>query len=128
MNVLIIDDDVWIARVLQKIFTSLEIIEKVFVTNEGFYGVAAALKEKPDVIFLDILMPDMDGIQTLKLLKTIEETKDISVVMVSGNSDVQKLGTAISLGATDYISKPFTSQTIKDKLDKLYKDKDAFTD
>jgi len=121
IKALIVDDDMWMIKVLQKNLTNLG-ISHILTANNGFNAVATAIAEKPDLIFLDLIMPELDGLQVLKLLKTIPETQEIKVIICSGNTDVQNLARAIALSADDYISKPFTIDTIKYKIKKIFKD------
>ena len=121
ITVLVVDDDMWMLRVLQKNLRNLG-VTKIFTVDNGFSAVATALAEKPDLVFLDLMMPELDGIQTLKMLKTIPETQDAKVIICSGHTDVQNFGKTILLGATEYIAKPFTADIIKEKLKKIYED------
>jgi CheY-like chemotaxis protein len=118
-KILVIDDDIWVQRVLVQIFSRMG-ISNVFLANNGFEGVNLAIKKKPDVIFLDLMMPDISGLYTLKMLKTIDLTKEIPIIIISVNSDYLNLSTAISSGAVDFISKPFTFATIIEKFDKIF--------
>ena len=61
----------------------------------------------PDLIFLDISMPVMDGMTTLQILKHNPETREIPVIMVSANEDEEQIVKALDVGAHDYVSKPF---------------------
>ena len=66
----------------------------------------------PDVIILDLMMPLMDGWATLEMLKTDPTTKDIPVIISSAMGDNEHLDRARALGASDYISKPWTADDI----------------
>jgi CheY-like chemotaxis protein len=71
---------------------------------------------KPDLILLDIVMPDMDGYEVCEILKNSHETKDISIIFQTSKNapvDEQK---AFELGASDYITKPFDSQVVKSRI------------
>jgi len=61
-------------------------------------------------------MPELDGMTTLKILKTIPDTQDASVIICSANNDIDNLSKAIKTGAVDFISKPFNAETIKEKI------------
>lgn len=115
LKVLLIDDDVWMTKVLNKIIHNIG-YKNVFISNSGFDGIAMALKYKPDIIFLDLMMPELDGMTTLKILKTIPDTQDASVIICSANNDIDNLSKAIKTGAVDFISKPFNAETIKEKI------------
>lgn len=116
---LIIDDDIWMQRILSKTLQSYG-FRKTLLASDGYEGVNLAIEHIPDVIILDILMPDLSGHQTLKLLRTIKKTKHIPVLMVSALSDTENLGKAIKLGVNGFISKPFTRTTVFDKLVSIF--------
>lgn len=73
-------------------------------------------KVYPDVILLDIQMPDMDGLEVLAQLKNAAQLAPIPVIMVSGNNEREIVVRALTLGAVDYIVKPFASQALTTKL------------
>lgn len=114
-SVLIVDDDVWMQRILSKTLQSYG-FNKTYLASNGFDAVAMAVEAKPTLIVLDILMPELTGHLTLKILKRISTTKDIPVVMVSALSDAENLGLAVKSGTAGFISKPFTRATVYDKL------------
>lgn len=114
-SVLIIDDDIWMQRILSKILDSYG-FKKTLLASNGFDGTAMAVENKPHLIILDILMPELSGHLTLKMLKTIKRTKDIPVLMVSALSDMENLGKAVKVGTAGFISKPFTKATVYEKL------------
>lgn len=113
-SVLVIDDDVWMQRILSKVLEGFGFTP--YIANNGFDGVALALEHHPMMIFLDIMMPELSGHLTLKMLKCIKQTKEIPVLMISALSDTENLGIAVKTGAVGFISKPFTRSTIFDKL------------
>jgi len=126
IKVLIVDDAPSNIEVLKTMMEKLGISD-ILTSDNGFEAIDIAIKHQPDVIFLDIVMPFLDyttplldGIQTLKMLKAIEDTKGINVIMVSGNLDHRNVATTLMYGATDYIAKPFQIDTLKSKLLKLY--------
>jgi CheY-like chemotaxis protein len=128
ISILIVDDNPTLLQVIRKICGRLG-IENIHETSNGFDAIAIAIEKTPKLIFMDIEMPfldfmspELDGIQTLKMLKTIEATKDIDIIMVSGNLDMDNLTKTLELGAADFISKPFTFDIVKNKLMKLYPD------
>jgi diguanylate cyclase (GGDEF)-like protein len=69
--------------------------------------------EKPDLILLDIEMPEMDGYEVCKILKNDNQTKNIPIIFVTARSDVADEAYGLNLGAVDYISKPFHPDIIK---------------
>ncbi len=92
--------------------------EKLNVALKFFSSAAAAETylnaHKPELLFLDIIMPDKDGLTFLQELRRHELHSDTSVVMISSKDYAQDRMTAKELGALDFVSKPITSQTIQD--------------
>ena len=102
-------------RILSKTLQSYG-FTATYLASNGFDGIALAVEHSPRLIILDILMPELSGHLTLKILKHIKSTKDIPVLMVSALSDIENLGLAVKSGTAGFISKPFTRATIYDKL------------
>lgn len=102
MKILIVEDDPLMRRMYQKTFL-LEGYE-VDLAVDGEEGVLKA-KSKPDVILMDIMMPKMDGIQALVLIKQDPELKNIPVVMLTNLAESSKAEEAIGKGAVKYIIK-----------------------
>ncbi len=117
-KVLIVDDESLIRYSLQR-----------FVEDEGFTAYTAdsgihALKsleeDKPEVVILDIHLPDANG---LTLLKTIKEADpDVTVIMITGMADIQSTVEAMKKGALDYLEKPIDFDKLKGMLDEIKKD------
>jgi two-component system nitrogen regulation response regulator NtrX len=107
-KVLIIDDEEAIRSSLRMIF-EYEGYECVMAAN-GAAGIKIAEKEAPDLVFLDIKMPQMDGMEVLKRLKELEHSP--SVVILSGHGTVKTAVEATKLGAFDFIEKPPESDRI----------------
>jgi DNA-binding response OmpR family regulator len=114
-STLVIDDDVWMQRILSKTLQSYG-FKKIFLASNGFDGIALAVEHLPTIIIMDVMMPELSGHLTLKILKKIKTTKNIPVLMVSALSDIENLSMAVKSGSAGFISKPFTRATIFDKL------------
>ncbi len=114
-SVLIIDDDIWMQRILSKTLHNYGFV-KSYLASNGFDGIALSVEHQPSLIVLDIMMPELSGLITLKILKHIKLTRDIPVIIVSALSDVENLGKAVKSGTAGFISKPFTRATVYDKL------------
>ncbi|MEN8252793.1 MAG: response regulator [Patescibacteria group bacterium] len=102
-KVLIIEDDTLISRMYQQVF-SFEGFEVVMV-EDSLSGVERAKAEKPDIIFCDIMMPKMNGLEILSTLKSDAQTKSIPVVMLTNMSGTQDSKTAMDKGAYAYMVK-----------------------
>jgi CheY-like chemotaxis protein len=72
----------------------------------------------PDVILLDIIMPDMNGYDVLKVLKDTEKTKNIPVICITGLDSVEDEEKALALDAVDFIRKPFSAMNVKLRVQK----------
>ena len=103
-HILVIDDERAIRNTLK------EILEfegyTVSVAENGKEGIALAQTEKFDLIYSDIKMPEMDGLEVLAALKANEDTADCPVVMISGHGNVETAVDALKKGAFDFIEKP----------------------
>jgi len=86
---------------------------KVLTASNGAEGVASARANSPDLILLDIMMPGMDGFETLEILKGDVTTKSIPVVIFScGHPDAEWARRSLNLGACGYLVKPFDGKEL----------------
>src|SRR5919199_1914808 len=85
---------------------------KVRITPNGKLAIKAVKANPPDLILLDIVMPEMDGYEVCKQLKADEKTKDIPVIFISALSGTFDQVKAFSLGGVDYITKPFQMEEV----------------
>lgn len=105
-QILIIEDDINLTELYQAKFSMEDF--QVLTAADGAKGIEAAVAEKPDIILLDILMPNVNGFEVLKELKEHQETKDIPVIVYTnlGTTDSdERRELAFSLGAADYLIK-----------------------
>ena len=95
---------------------------KVFSANKGDEGVSIAIEKKPDIILLDLMMPNIDGWEVFRQIRESEETKNIPIVIVTAKSqDIDKvLGLEVA-GADGYIVKPFDPNELFALIDELIK-------
>ena len=80
-------------------------------------GLALLTESVPDLIFLDITLPGMDGLDVCKVIKNTRHTKHVPVIMLSGNDQVFDKVMGRLAGASDYITKPFEPETIRKCLE-----------
>jgi len=121
--VLVIEDEEHIRQVLEY---NLKLDDfEVYQAADGPTGLKLAREKKPEVILLDWMMPDMDGLTVLSELKYDEQTRHIPVFMLTAKGMMDDVGRALYEGADDYITKPFDPVTlgnvIKLKLEKCIK-------
>lgn len=110
-RILIADDD---AGIVDSLSLLLEVLGfDVASTMEGG-KVVDAIKNKPDLLLLDIWMSGVDGRDICRLIKANEATKDIPVLMISASRDNRQ--SALDSGANDFLGKPFEMSAIKEKI------------
>ena len=103
LKVLIIDDDAFLSNIY---VTELELEGFSVVSGrDGEEGIKLALKEKPDLILLDVLMPKLDGFEALKRLKADKATKDIPVIILTNLGQKEDTEKGLADGAVDYLIK-----------------------
>jgi len=111
VSILIIDDEAELCQSLSEMLKEEEEGYKLSIANNGEKGLAKIKEEVLDLVLLDIKMPEMDGIETLKRIRAID--KDILVIMLTAYQTVETAVKAMKLGAYDYISKPFNYEELK---------------
>lgn len=80
---------------------------EVLTAYDGYSGINKAKSELPDLILLDVMMPDITGLEVCKLLVNETETKDIPIILVTAKSGAEDTKEGLEAGAFDYIKKPF---------------------
>lgn len=113
-QILVADDDEAIRDALKEI---LEDDYDVVCVDSGFKAIEAVKRKVFDLMFLDIVMPEMDGIETLKRIRVLD--KNLDVIMISAVDRAQEATDSIKLGAYDYITKPFDHEIILNRLEKV---------
>ncbi len=109
-HILIIDDN---AVNLQSLFAYLEKKEfTILVASDGESGIDAAIRFKPNIILLDVMMPGIDGFETCRLLKADEATRDIPVIFMTALTDTGDEVKGLKAGAVDYITKPLQFEAV----------------
>ena len=86
------------------------------IAKNGKEGVEKALSEKPDVIFMDVIMPLMNGFDACKELRERSETKATPIIMVTTRGEPQNIKQGYESGCSEYITKPFDSVELRTKL------------
>jgi len=104
-RILIVDDEEHILKILEARLKSAGY--DCIKAKNGREAVERAVKERPDIIIIDVMMPEMDGFQATKILKSQLETAAIPVMMLTAKKDTESEVKGIELGADDYMSKPF---------------------
>jgi DNA-binding NtrC family response regulator len=114
-KILIIDDEPDLCVQFQKIFQSEG--HTVLKATSGKQGIIIAKKSQPELIFLDLKMPQMDGITTLKYLRQV--AKGAEIVVLTGVATLKTAQEAMKLGAYDYTTKPFDLSLIRQLIQEV---------
>jgi len=110
INVLLIDDSNTIRR-SGEIFLS-QAGAKVVLAEDGFDGLSKVVDHKPDIIFVDVMMPRLDGYQTCALIKNHRDFKDVPVVMLTSKDTLFDRARGKLVGSDQYLTKPFSKKSL----------------
>lgn len=121
-RILIVDDEPQIHIVLEKLLTKEGYrVQSALSAEEAYQSV---LKERPDLILLDVMMPKISGIEVCNKLKSDPNTKDILILILSARDQQADRIEGLTHGADDYVSKPFHLRSLVRKIEHmLAKDK-----
>ncbi len=112
-RLLVVDDQ----RVnIQALFQVFQDDHKVQMATSGEQALAMCRSQPPDLVLLDVLMPDMDGFEVCRQLKADDATKDIPVIFVTGQNDEDAETHGLDVGAADFISKPINPRTVRARV------------
>ena len=112
-RILLVDDSETILTLEQMI---LRDAYELMTAKDGREGVAQALALRPDLILLDVMMPNMNGFEALRELRRRPATRAIPVLMVTTTGEEESMETAFSSGCNDYIMKPIDGQELLTKV------------
>jgi CheY-like chemotaxis protein len=117
LRIAVIDDDPDMVKVIKMMLRvrGAEVLEAF----SGLSGYSLVKREVPDVVLLDIMMPDIDGFEVLRKLKLDPETGGVPVIFVSARTGREHIDSGLSLGAQGYITKPFKPEDLIDKIEEV---------
>jgi YesN/AraC family two-component response regulator len=126
--ILIVDDNSDMRHFIGKVLAdSYQIIE----ADNGHNGLNKARHSVPDLIISDVMMPEMDGFELCKRVKTYELTSHIPVILLTAKADRESKLTGLQTGADDYLSKPFDADElkliVKNRIEEIRKLRERFT-
>lgn len=122
LTVMVIDDSKTIRRTAEILLSEQGC--KVILANDGFESLALIANDRPDMIFVDIMMPRLDGYQTCALIKGNPEYRDIPVVMLSSKDSIFDMARGRLAGSESYITKPFTRNDLISVMQQHFKSTD----
>ena len=116
-KILIVDDEPNIVMSLEYAFKKKDF--EVFIARDGTEALEIAEKERPDLVLLDIMMPEMDGYETLKQVRGNKELMHTEVVFLSAKSKEKDIEKGLKMGADSYLTKPFSIKKIISDIEGL---------
>jgi EAL domain-containing protein (putative c-di-GMP-specific phosphodiesterase class I)/DNA-binding response OmpR family regulator len=120
-KILIVDDDEDVLLIVQTILDNAGY--SAIVARNGREGVEKAIGASPDLILLDVMMPELSGWEVCTTLKSAPETRQIPIAMLTVKSEIRDLITGMQVGADDYITKPFTRKKLLSTVRRLLDEK-----
>ncbi len=109
-RILVVDDE---RNILELIRYNLEKEGYgVLLAYDGGSAVEIARREKPDLILLDVMLPDLDGLATCRLLRQNQSTRKIPIIMISARGEELDKVLGLEMGADDYVTKPFSTREL----------------
>lgn len=115
VKVMVIDDSKTIRRTAESLLSKAGY--QVLTAEDGFSALPLIVDHHPDVIFIDVMMPRLDGYQTCALLKHNEQYSDIPVIMLSSKDGLFDRARGRVVGAEEYLTKPFTRDELLNAID-----------
>jgi two-component system, chemotaxis family, chemotaxis protein CheY len=124
LSILIVDDSSVMRKIVERSLrlAGLE-IERVGEADNGATALDIVRQGAPDIIFSDINMPTMDGLEFVRRLQGMENAKGVPVVMITTEGSQSRVMEALSLGAQGYIRKPFTPEQVREQVLSLVEEK-----
>ena len=120
-KILIVDDDEDVLLIVQTILDNAGYSS--LLARNGREGVEKAIEGKPDLILLDVMMPELSGWEVCTTLKSAPETRQIPIAMLTVKAEIRDLITGMQVGADDYITKPFTRKKLLSTVRRLLDEK-----
>ena len=117
LRVLVIDDSPTIVALLKRMLQQNQLV--VLEAFDAESGIEIARKEVPDLIFLDIVLPGMDGFNALRTLRRDPITKHLPIIMISGNAQATEQFYVQRIGADDFMKKPFSRAEVFSRIEHL---------
>lgn len=122
LDIMVVDDSMVMRKIVVKTLkeTGLE-IGQVNEAKDGKEGLEKMKENPPDICFCDWNMPEMNGIEMVRAVRDEFKLKDIPIVMVTTEANIEKIKEARDAGANGYVTKPFTAEKMKEKISQVLK-------
>ncbi len=120
IRILIVDDSDFLREAIKKFLEDYEC--DVLVSADGVAGIQTIVEMKPNLIFLDLLLPTINGIDLLKVIKMFDETKNIPVIVITASKDSYLIDQCVELGVQKILNKPLTRKGIFNAVEEVVGD------
>jgi two-component system, OmpR family, alkaline phosphatase synthesis response regulator PhoP len=120
-RILLVDDDPGLTALLDLIFRRAKF--EVVVANNGYDGLKKAIELTPALILLDIMMPDINGIEVCKMLRETPITADLPILILSASGNKEDRDMALAAGADAFIQKPVSPSELITRVNSLLEEK-----
>lgn len=113
-KILVVDDDLNIQEMLNAGLSRYGYV--VTVSSSAIDALSLIEKFKFDLVIIDVMMPDIDGITLCKTIRNMDKSADVPIIILTALSDAETMNDALLFGAVDYIVKPFDIRTLREKI------------
>jgi len=122
MNILVVDDFSTMRRIVKNVLRQLGYVN-LLEADDGTTAIEILKREKINFIISDWNMPQMSGLELLKVVRTSEEWKDLPFLMVTAEGQKEHVIEAVKHRVSNYIVKPFTPEILMEKINKIFEEK-----
>jgi len=113
-KILLVDDSKTVLMMEQMILNKAAY--ELVIANDGRQAIAKANAERPDLILMDVMMPEMGGFEACAALRSVEATRGIPIIMVTTRGEAESIEKGYASGCSDYITKPINGMELLSKL------------
>ena len=119
MKVLVVEDFATMRRIVKYVLKQIG-FTNIIEADDGSAALAVLKKDKVDLIVSDWNMPKVSGLELLKSVRSDESMKDMPFLMVTADGQKDSIVQAVQAGVSNYVVKPFTADTVKEKLEQMF--------
>lgn len=123
IKVIVVEDNKVMCNNIVKALEKSEMYDVVFKTTDGLEALAKIVELKPNMIILDLILHNLDGISILENIKSLSSLKDTTKIVMSGTSDQDLINKAIDFGADDFLLKPYDISNLPNRLKRFHEGK-----
>lgn len=120
MDILVVDDASTMRRIVRGLLRELS-LKNIREAENGSDALEELKRKKADLVISDWNMPQMTGIELLRAIRSDGALKDVPVLMVTAEAKKENILEAVQAGVNNYIVKPFSAETLQEKLNKIFK-------